>query len=194
MIDNQKKYKTFVVYGIRGQWKVWLIALVLLFAGFWTTDLYFHYMAMKDLKLTPEVIDKDGVIIQQTNYACAPASLAMLMKDQGIKVSVYEMAKAAYTGIFGTWSRSIPIAGRKYGFKVEVRYMDFEQIIDTNLPMIIEEKEYKQVHVVYAVPDLASRVLHVKDPSEGFSLLDKNTFYEYFPKKEKKKCFIFNRK
>lgn len=184
------KYRTFIVYGFKGQWKIWVLAPVLLAIIFWGTDYYFHLMALRDLKDKTDVIDINGVIIQTNEYACAPASLTMLMRDNGIDATQYDMAKAAYTGILGTWSRSIAVAGREYGFDVEVARLDFDQIIDKNLPMIIEEDE----HVVYAVPDLAGRFLHVKDPSMGFALLDKVSFYEYFKPSEKKKCFIFKKK
>lgn len=188
--QNKKQYKTFVVHGLKNQKKIWIGAIIMLIAIFWGSQVVFHIAALQDLKDRPDIIDHNDVILQQTQYACGPASLAMLLRDHEMDVTVYEMAKAAHTGVFGTWSQSIPRAGRQYGFKVEMKMLTFDEIIDTNLPMIIEEQE----HVVYAVPDLASRLLHVKDPSEGLSILSKEAFYLYFTEREKKKCYVFSKR
>lgn len=176
------------------RWIVLIVAVILLLGAFWGTDFYTYRMAIHDLSLTPDVINSDGVIMQTTDYACAPASLAMLMRDKGFNVTTLDMAKAAYTGIFGTWARGIPVVGRKYGFKVTEKMMDFNEIIDMNLPMIIWEREKGTVHAVYAVPNLSLRVLNVKDPSVGFSILDETAFYQYFNRDRKKRCFIFEKK
>jgi len=186
------RYRTFVLAGNIPRWKVFLIVIALLLVAFWGTDYYTYKLALDDLRYTPDLISKDGVIMQMTDYACAPASLAMLMREQGIVVTTYDMAKSAYTGIFGTWSRAIPIVGREYGFKVTEKWMDYNEIIDTNLPMIIIERDGSSVHAVYAVPDLASRILHVKDPSVGYSIFDERNFYMYFTPRLKKNCFVFD--
>jgi len=176
------------------RWIVLIVVVILLLGAFWGTDYYTYRMAVHDLSLTPDVTNKDGVIMQMTDYACAPASLAMLLKDKGFNVTTLDMAKAAHTGIFGTWARGIPAVGRKYGFKVTEKMMDFKEIIDTNLPMVIWERDKGSVHAVYAVPNLSSRILYLKDPSVGYSILDEPSFYGYFNEELKKRCFIFEKR
>jgi hypothetical protein len=193
-MNTKPKYKTFVMAEKTPRLAVLIIVIILLTGAFWGTDYYTYTMAIHDLSLTPDVTNSDGVIMQTTDYACAPASLAMLMNDKGFHVTTLDMAKAAHTGIFGTWARGIPAVGRKYGFKVTEKMMNFEEIIDTNLPMIIWERDKGSVHAVYAVPNLSTRVLYVKDPSVGYSILDQSAFYNYFNRDEKKRCFIFEKK
>jgi len=186
---EKPKYKTFIIHGKAKQWQVWLFLAILLVGVYYGTSYFARYLALKDIRLTEDVIDHDGVVLQTTGYSCGPACLTMLMRDYGIDVTQYEMAKAAYTGIFGTYSSSMKIVGRKYGFDVETKYLDFDGIVDTNIPMIMEESE----HVVYLAPDLASRLIHVKDPMIGLTIMTKEIFYNYFESKEKKKCHIFRK-
>ncbi|MFH1515541.1 MAG: cysteine peptidase family C39 domain-containing protein [bacterium] len=187
---QKPKYKTFVIHGKTKQWQFWVILAILLVLVFWLTSYAARYLALNDPRLQVDVVDRDGVILQTTGYSCGPASLTMLMRDKGLDVTQLEMAKVAYTGIFGTQSSAMPRVGDKYGFDVDTKYLNFDEIIDMNVPMILEEEE----HVVYIVPDLASRILYVKDPQSGLFIMAKDDFYTYFLPKEKKKCYIFTRK
>ena len=187
---EKPKYQTFVIHGKTKQWQFWLILALLLFVVYWLTSYTARYLALNDPRLEVDVVDRDGVILQTTGYSCGPASLTMLLRDKGFDVTQLMMAEAAYTGIFGTNSAAMPRVGDKYGFDVEIEYLSFNEIIDKNLPMILEEEE----HVVYIVPDLASRILHVKDPQSGLFIMAEDDFYKYFLPKEKKKCYIFIRK
>lgn len=187
---EKPKYKTFVIHGKTKQWQLWIMLAFLLLFVFWLTSYTARYIAWNDPRLKVDVVDSNGVILQTTGYSCGPASLTMLMQDKGINVTQLEMVKAAYTGIFGTQSSAMPRVGAKYGFDVETKYLNFDEIIDMNVPMILEE----EVHVVYIVPDLASRILHVKDPQSGLFIMTKDSFYNYFLPKEKKKCYIFTSK
>lgn len=186
---EKPKHKTFVIAGQTKQWQIWLILIILLVGVYYGTGYFARYQALNDPRLAEDVIDHNGVVLQTTGYSCGPASLKMLLHDYGIEVSQLEMVKAAYTGIFGTYASAMPTVGKKYGFDVETKYLSFDEIIDLNVTMIMEEG----AHVVYLAPDLAGRLIHTKDPMMGLTVMTKETFYNYFESTEKKKCYIFNK-
>ena len=127
-----------------------------------------------------ELIDDDGINIQQTRYSCVPCSLATLLRDQKIDASVAELAWISGTDLNGTNPEGIIVVGEAYGFNVTETEMGFDELMDADVPAIVYFTWDGSLHAVYVDPDPDEDYLIVKNPAMGLTYVYKNGVGEYF--------------
>ncbi|MFH1676659.1 MAG: cysteine peptidase family C39 domain-containing protein, partial [bacterium] len=172
LIDN--KLKSFRVAGNIPQWLVWIIA-VCLFGIVWTAvGMWARSTALRDLKLTPDRWDENGVLMQETNYTCVPVSIVMLLREYGVETNTYDVALVAGTDIFGTSGAGIIRAGRHFGFDVTDKKMTFMEFTENGESGIIQFRSNKIKHAAFIKPVSGSQMIEVKDPSQGLLFFDKD--------------------
>ncbi len=190
LIDNS--LKSFQVKGKLPQWAVWCIALALFGLAWLSVDVWARAAAMNDLAQYTDRWNPDGTLQQETNYTCVPASIVMLLKDQGVQTTTYEVATIAGTDIRGTSGSGIIKAGEKYGFEVLNKRMDFDEFFAGNLPAIVIFRYSGIRHAAYikAMPEFG--LIEVKDPIQGLLHFYKDGAADYFGG-ETWNCYLFSR-
>jgi hypothetical protein len=134
--------------------------------------------------------DKDGVLMQGTTFTCVPASVVMLLRDQGIFSSTLDVMGMCDTNTEGTDPASIPAIGENFGFTVTKRTLGFDDLMALNLPVVAMLTYRDMYHAVYVKPDQEKGWLDVKDPSMGRLYIAKNQAEEYFGS-DKWECYVF---
>jgi hypothetical protein len=158
----------------------WLLAIAVFAAIFFLTRAWLRMYAVDQTLLQADRWNKDGVLMQGTKYTCVPASLVMLLKEQGISTDTYEMTERSGTNTEGTECGNIPKIGEHYGFKVTQKKLNYDNFMSTNLPAIVTFTWHDMFHAAYARVDKEKGYIVVKDPSVGLSTLDKKNWRKYF--------------
>lgn len=124
--------------------------------------------------------DKDEILIQSTKFSCVPCSIVMLLKDEGIEASAARVAWIAGTDLKGTTPGGIKRVGRYYGFEVRETEMGFDELMEANLPAIVEFRHEGILHAVYVRPDPENGRLIVKNPSVGLVYTQRSDVGRHF--------------
>jgi len=124
--------------------------------------------------------DSDGVLIQNTRFSCVPCSIVMLLKDQGVDAGAGEVAWISGTDTKGTSPEGIKTVGNYYGFIVEAKKMGFAELMEKNLPAVVEFTWEGTLHAVFVRPDRKNQYLVVKNPSRGLTFVYENGARQYF--------------
>jgi predicted double-glycine peptidase len=124
--------------------------------------------------------NQDGVLIQTTKFSCVPCSIVMLLKDEGIEASAARVAWIAGTDLKGTAPEGIKRAGKYYGFDVRETEMGFEELMEANLPAIVEFWHEGILHAVYVRPDPRNGRLVIKNPSVGLVYTQRSDVQRHF--------------
>ena len=178
LIDNN--LKSFQVTGRLPQWAIWLIAVALFGLTWLGVGVWARAAAMRDLATHTDHWDDSGILQQETNYTCVPASIVMLLKDAGIDSTTYEAATVAGTDIRGTDGGGIIQAGEHFGFDVIHERMDFDEFMARGLPAIVILKYNGIPHAAYVLPIEEMGAVEVKDPIQGLLHFYKDGADEYF--------------
>ncbi|HEX9745455.1 MAG TPA: cysteine peptidase family C39 domain-containing protein [bacterium] len=124
--------------------------------------------------------DDDGVLIQATKYACVPTCIVMFLKDQGIETTVAEIAWISSTDNTGTSSEGIQTAANYYGFSVSKKHMNYEELMDENLPALVFFTWEDFLHAVYVIPNPEDGTLVIKNPAMGYHVINEELVMNYF--------------
>ena len=76
LIDN--KLKSFQIKGRLPQSAYWIIMPLVFAIGWIGVGMWARSVALRDLKATPDQWTDDGILSEQTDYTCVPASIVML--------------------------------------------------------------------------------------------------------------------
>jgi len=182
LIDNN--LRSFYVKGKLPQWAIWLFAAVLFCIAWYLVSVCARAAALAELKKHTDHWDDSGILNQETSYTCVPASMTMLMKDQGIDTTTYDMAVATGTDIRGTDGGGIVRGGREYGFEVEHIKLGFDEFMERDLPGIVIFSYKKIRHAAYILPMRDVGYIQVKDSIQGLLHFEKDGANDYFESEE----------
>ncbi len=124
--------------------------------------------------------DSDGVLVQNTRFSCVPCSIVMLLKDRGVDAGAGEVAWISGTDTKGTSPEGIKTVGNYYGFIVDEKKMGFAELMEKNLPAVVEYTWEGTLHAVYVRPDRKNQYLVVKNPARGLTYVYENGAGQYF--------------
>jgi len=189
LIDNN--LKSFYVNGRLPQWAIWSFAAVLFCLAWYIVAIWARHAALAELSKYTDTWDDAGILEQETNYTCVPASMVMLLKDQGIDTTTYDAAVATGTDIRGTGGSGIIRAGKQFGFTVEHVHIGFYEFKDRGLPGIVIFRSKGIRHAAYVLPLTDVGYIQVKDPVQGLLHFGKGGADEYF-EKSTWDVFLFN--
>jgi len=190
LIDN--KLKSFQVRGKLPQWAIWLIA-VALFTLAWTgVGIWSRHTALTDLAKHTDSWEEGGVLFQPTDYSCVPASVAMLLRDFGIDITLLESATYCGTDTFGTSGSGIKRTGRRFGFDVTRVKMEFDEFLQDGRPGIILFRKGGTPHAAYIKPLVDEGLIEMKDPVQGLLWFEKLYADEYFGS-ERWEIYLFDK-
>jgi len=187
VVDKKGRFKK--VFGLPA-WVALLLALIVFGLFFGLTRGWLRFSAVNQVLLQNEQWNSDGVLMQGTRFTCVPASLVMLLRDQGIYTTTLDVMEIAGTNTEGTDCSQIPKVADAFGFRVRQERLGFDALMSTDLPAIATFTYEGEFHAVYARPDRRHGWLVVKDPSVGLSTIDKNNMSEYFGVEELD-CYLF---
>jgi hypothetical protein len=178
LIDNS--LKSFQVKGRLPQWAYWLIGVIVFASGWYGVGRWARWVALNDLASNQDHWSADGVLEQDTDYTCVPASIVMLLKDKGIDTTTYDVAVVAGTDIFGTDGSGIIEAARHFGLHARREMMTFDDFMSAGLPGILEFRYKGTKHAAYILPVPQLDMMQMKDPVDGLLYFDKPTAAEHF--------------
>ena len=135
MTDKEKqKFKSFKLHGKVAWWKaVILVAIVVAVCYFGALETS-HQVALGRIPRV-DVFDEHGLLEQETGYSCAPSAMAMVFRDEGVDASRYEIAVLSKTRITGTSEPGMRKAAEHFGYKMEIKEMDFGEIHKFGKPL-----------------------------------------------------------
>jgi predicted double-glycine peptidase len=170
-----------------------LLIFSVAFAGvYYATRTWLRVYAVNQVLIQDDKWSKDGVLMQTTRFTCVPASIVMLLKDQGIDSDTYEIVTLTKTNTEGTDPAEILAVGKHFGFSVITERMDFNRFMKRNLPAVVTFTWQNEFHAVYVRPDKEHNVLDVKDPSMGRLYFKEDQVKDYFGSDEWD-CYLFEK-
>jgi len=182
LIDNN--LKSFYVKGRLPQWAIWLIAALLFCLAWLAVSVLSRQAALTELAKHTDNWDDSGILEQETPYTCVPAAMTMLLEEQGIDTTTYEMAVCTGTDTRGTDGGGVIRGGRQFGFNVEHVKLGFDEFMERGLPGIIIFR-YKGIrHAAYILPMNDVGYIQVKDSIQGLLNFEKDGADNYFKSPE----------
>jgi hypothetical protein len=175
-----RRYSSFKIAGKLPQWAYWIIALAVFAVGWFGVGLWARHIAIRDLSASNDVWSPDGVLVEETDYTCVPASIVMLLKDYGYVTTTYKVALTAGTDIFGTSGSGIIKVAHEYGFSVKRTKMGFDEFLAQYSPGIIEFRVKGGKHAAYIMPITGSDQMKMMDPVDGLMFLSKSDAESHF--------------
>ena len=189
LIDNN--LRSFQIKGRLPQWAYWVIAAALFGIAWLGVAIWARQAALKDLAGRQDSWTADGILEQTTNYTCVPSAIVMLLKDQGISTTTYEVAVLAGTDIRGTDGHGIIKAGEHFGFLVERKLMTSEEFLRASRPGIVAFRRTGTRHAAYVKP-ADPGLIEMKDSVDGLMLFDAQTANEWFGRR-RWEVYLFER-
>jgi len=190
LIDNS--LKSFYIRGRLPQWAVWSIAAALFALAWLGVSVWARAAALRDLAQHTDHWNPDGILQQETNYTCVPASIVMLLKDHGVDTTTLEVATISGTDVRGTSGGGIVETGRHFGFNVSHEFLDFDEFLSRGRPAVVVFRYNGIRHAAYVWPILSLGLIEVKDPVQGLLHFQKDGASEYFGR-DRWDCYLFSR-
>jgi hypothetical protein len=178
------KLKSFQIVGVLPQWAYWLIGGFLFWIAWTGVAIWARQSALNQLKDMRDNWVEDGTLQQSTDFSCVPTSIVMLLKDENINTTVYDVALVSDTDVRGTDGAGIVKAAEYFGFHTKKSRLTFEQFMGSNLPGILIFRRHGDKHAAYILPNVDPNTLEVKDPVDGLLYFTKAEAEDWFGSKE----------
>jgi ABC-type bacteriocin/lantibiotic exporter with double-glycine peptidase domain len=162
----------------------WLIGIVLFWIAWTGVAIWARQAALEQLKGMKDNWVADGTLQQGTNFTCVPTSIVMLLKDENINTTTYDVAVVSDTDIRGTDGSGIVKAAEYFGFHTKKSKLTFEQFMDSNLPGILIFRRHGTRHAAYILPNVDPNMIQVKDPVDGLLFFSKAEAEDWFGSNE----------
>ena len=178
LLDNN--LKSFQVVGKLPQWAYWVVGGILFYAAWTGVGIWARWSALNQLRDSKDSWTSDGILEQATDFTCVPSSIVMLLRDEGINTTTYEVAIVADTDIRGTDGSGIVKAAGHFGFHTRKSKLTFDQFMSSNLPGILIFRRHGTKHAAYILPSVDPGLMMAKDPVDGILYFSKDDANEWF--------------